>query len=99
TCLIDHHSSPSAIEGSLDVLRQAVEQVGLRSVLCYEVTDRNGTTGRDAGIEENRRFLAAPPAPPSPLTRGMAGAHASFTLSEETLDRLADLVTATGSSL
>jgi putative selenium metabolism protein SsnA len=96
TCLIDHHSSPSAIDGSLDALRRATEGVGLRSVLCYEVTDRNGVAGRDAGIEENRRFLAAAP---SLLTRGMVGAHASFTLSEETLDRLAEVVAASGSSL
>ena len=53
TLLIDHHSSPSFIAGSLDTIRRAVEEVGLRSVLCYEVTDRNGTAGRDAGLAEN----------------------------------------------
>ena len=59
TLLIDHHSSPSFIAGSLDTIRRAVEAVGLRSVLCYEVTDRNGVAGRDAGLAENRRFLGA----------------------------------------
>lgn len=96
TLLIDHHSSPSFIAGSLDVIRRAVEAIGLRSVLCYEVTDRNGIAGRDAGLEESRRFLAAPP---SALTRGLVGAHASFTLSDDTLARLAALTAETGASL
>ena len=96
TLLIDHHSSPSFIAGSLDAIRRAVEEVGLRSVLCYEVTDRNGTAGRDAGLAENRRFLAAPP---TPLTRGMVGAHASFTLSDEAMAALGEIATATGASL
>jgi putative selenium metabolism protein SsnA len=86
TVLFDHHASPSFIEGSLATLRRAVEEVGLRSVLCYETTDRNGLAGRDSGIAENRAFLASGP---TPLTRGMVGAHASFTLSDPSLDRLA----------
>jgi putative selenium metabolism protein SsnA len=93
TLLVDHHASPSFIPGSLDVLRRAVEEVGLRSVLCYEVTDRNGREGRDLGLEESRRFLADGL---TPLTRGMVGGHASFTLSEESLERLAHLVEDTG---
>ena len=96
TVLLDHHASPSFIEGSLATLRRAVEEVGLRSVLCYETTDRNGLEGRDAGIAENRGFLASGS---TALTRGMVGAHASFTLSDETLDRLAVTVREAGSSL
>ena len=86
TVLFDHHASPSFVRGSLATLRRAVEEVGLRSVLCYETTDRNGLAGRDAGIAENRAFLASGP---MPLTRGMVGAHANFTLGDESLDLLA----------
>ncbi len=96
TLLFDHHASPSFIRGSLDTLRRATEEVGLRSVLCYETTDRNGLEGRDAGIAENRGFLASGP---TALTRGTVGAHASFTLSDESLDSLADTVRDAGSSL
>jgi cytosine/adenosine deaminase-related metal-dependent hydrolase len=56
TTLIDHHASPNAIEGSLDEIAAAVEQSGLRAVLCYEVTDRNGMAGMQAGIAENVRW-------------------------------------------
>jgi putative selenium metabolism protein SsnA len=96
TLLVDHHSSPSFVEGSLDTLRRAVEEVGLRSVLCYETTDRNGPEGRDAGIAENRAHLRDGT---TALTRGRVGAHASFTLSDETLDGLARAVRLTGSGL
>jgi putative selenium metabolism protein SsnA len=82
TTLVDHHASPNAIEGSLDAIADAFESLGLRSVLCYEVTDRDGPSRAEAGVEENRRFLAGGS---RSLTRGMVGAHASFSLSEETL--------------
>jgi putative selenium metabolism protein SsnA len=96
TVLFDHHASPSFIQGSLATLRRAVEDVGLRAVLCYETTDRNGPAGRDTAVAENRGFLAAGA---TPLTRGMVGAHASFTLSDESLGRLAEAVRDTRSSL
>jgi cytosine/adenosine deaminase-related metal-dependent hydrolase len=96
TVLIDHHSSPSFIRGSLATLKRTIESVGLRSVLCYEVTDRNGSADRDAGVEENVTFQHREQ---TPLTRGMIGAHASFTLSDESLDKLAGAVKDTGSSI
>jgi putative selenium metabolism protein SsnA len=96
TLLIDHHSSPGFIRGSLATLRKGLEEVGLRSVLCYEVTDRNGGEGRRAGLDENVAFQAEGQ---GALTRGMIGAHASFTLSDEALAALGDCVRVTGSSV
>jgi len=81
TTLVDHHASPNAIDGSLDVIADALGSLGVRSVLCYETTDRDGPERAHAGIEENRRFLAER----RPLARGMVGAHAGFTMSDETL--------------
>jgi putative selenium metabolism protein SsnA len=87
TTVVDHQASPEAIDGSLDVIAQALADIGLRSVLCYEVTDRDGPERAMAGVEENRRFLKAG----WPLARGMVGAHASFTLSDETLGACAEV--------
>lgn len=81
TTIVDHHASPNAIDGSLHLLADALSGLGARGVLCYEVTDRDGPDAASAGIEENRRFLKGG----FPLARGMVGAHASFTLSDETL--------------
>jgi len=87
TTLIDHHASPNAIDGSLDVIAEAVDHAGLRAVLCYEVTDRDGPVRARAGIQENVRFLKR-------CARGVAGGrvaglfglHASLTLSDQTLE-------------
>jgi putative selenium metabolism protein SsnA len=85
TTLIDHHASPSAIEGSLDLLAEAVTESGLRVGLCYEVTNRNGAEGAQAGIAENARFLRRLQAQPDPKLGASFGLHASLTLSDETL--------------
>ena len=83
TTLIDHHASPNFINGSLDVIADAVEEAGLRAVLCYEVTDRDGLEKARAGIEENVRFIQA--ASERKNIAGTFGLHASLTLSDETL--------------
>jgi putative selenium metabolism protein SsnA len=90
TTLIDHHASPNAIAGSLDVIAGAVEKAGLRAGLCYEVTDRNGPLGAQAGIEENVRYLKALEASNSRLLSGTFGLHASLSLSDETLAKCVD---------
>jgi len=82
TTLIDHHASPNAIDGSLDIISEAVEEAGLRAVLCYEVTDRDGEGKMKAGINENLRFLKKEK---SPLLAGTFGLHASLTLSDSSL--------------
>jgi putative selenium metabolism protein SsnA len=93
TCLFDHHASPSHISGSLQIVREAIEKVGLRAVLCYEVTDRGGTGERDQGLEENRTFLGWTKRTGSTsLFRGLVGAHASFTLNDESLAACAELM-------
>ena len=85
TTLFDHHASPNAIDGSLDVVADALATIGVRAVLCYETTDRDGAERAHAGVEENRRFLRRVARDRPPLVRGMVGAHASFTLADETL--------------
>jgi cytosine/adenosine deaminase-related metal-dependent hydrolase len=99
TTLIDHHASPNAIDGSLDVVADALSRLGIRSVLAYEVTDRDGPERAVAGILENRRFAARVRAGSVPLARSMIGAHASFTLSEDTLGACADAAAATGTGI
>lgn len=85
TTLFDHHASPNAVDGSLDVISEAVDAAGLRAVLCYEVTDRDGPGVAAAGIKENVRFLRRLASKPHPRLAGMFGLHASLTLSGATL--------------
>ena len=98
TAIIDHHESPFAIEGSLDIIADACDFVGVRHILSYGVTDRwsnnaalqsvrptdSMTDGALRGLQENRRYA---------LTgrSSMVGVHAAFTCSDETLERAVDL--------
>ncbi|HEX8939042.1 MAG TPA: amidohydrolase family protein [Candidatus Limnocylindrales bacterium] len=99
TTLVDHHASPNAADGSLDVLADALGGLGLRAVLCYETSDRDGPAVARAGIRENVRFLARARTGAYPLARAMVGAHASFTLSDETLAACAEAAATDGVGL
>ena len=85
TTLIDHHASPSFIDGSLSALRDGIEEIGCRGVLCYEVTDRNGLEGAQLGLGENERFIDECRAESQHRFAGIVGAHASFTLGDNSL--------------
>jgi len=83
TSVIDHHASPAARDGSLDLIEDAVRTAGIRASLCYEVSDRNIAGG---GIEENERYIKKV-GPGDGQIAAMMGLHASFTLSDRTLER------------
>jgi cytosine/adenosine deaminase-related metal-dependent hydrolase len=80
TTLVDHHESPNLIEGSLEILVEVCEQLGVRALLCYGASERNfGAAEGHRGLAECRNV------PASPLLRGLVGLHASFTVSDETI--------------
>jgi cytosine/adenosine deaminase-related metal-dependent hydrolase len=89
TAIVDHHESPNAIEGSLDVIAAACAEVGVRVVAAYGVTDRHGAEGAERGLEENRRFIGGG-------GRGLVGVHAAFTCTDETLEAAAGLASDLG---
>jgi cytosine/adenosine deaminase-related metal-dependent hydrolase len=89
TAIVDHHESPNAIEGSLDVIAEACAEVGVRSVLAYGITDRHGPEGARRGLAENERFLRAG-------GRGLVGIHAAFTCTNASLEAAAGLATDLG---
>jgi putative selenium metabolism protein SsnA len=90
--MIDHHASPNAIDGSLDIIADAVKEAGLRASLCYEVTDRNGMDGARAGITENVRFIKRCRQARDPQLGASFGLHAALTVSDETLEASRDAV-------
>ena len=99
TCIIDHHESPNCIEGVLSTIARACNQVGVRVNACYGVTDRWDNDGNlhskvspiskmthaaQRGLAECDRYLCEG-------GRGMVGAHAAFTCSDETLNAASEL--------
>jgi putative selenium metabolism protein SsnA len=87
TTIFDHHASPSCVRGSLEIIERTIDEAGLSAVLCYEVSDRNGHEEAIAGLVENLQFIERQR--DDPRVRGTIGLHASFTLSDETLDEAA----------
>jgi len=82
TTVIDHHASPAMRDGSLDLIENAVRQAGIRASLCYEVSDRNIPAG---GVAENKRFIKKVGKGDGQIA-AMMGMHASFTLSDATIN-------------
>jgi len=83
TTIIDHHASPSQRDGSLDMIESAVRGAGVRASLCYEVSDRNVMGG---GIAENERFIKKVGKGDGQIA-AMMGLHASFTVSDDTVEK------------
>jgi putative selenium metabolism protein SsnA len=92
TTVIDHHASPSFRDGSLDLIETAVRQAGIRASLCYEVSDRNIPAG---GVAENRRFIKKVGKGDGQIA-AMMGLHASFTLSDGTLEQCVGIANEAG---
>jgi cytosine/adenosine deaminase-related metal-dependent hydrolase len=83
TFVIDHHASPNAIKGSLEIIAKAFDQVGVSHLLCYEITDRDGDEKTQKGLLETEKYLQK--------HQGLVGLHASFTVSDTTLKKAVEL--------
>jgi len=91
TFVIDHHSSPFAIEGSLEILAKSFEEVGVGHLLCYEISDRDGLDIAHKGLTETATYLEK--------RQGLVGLHASFTVGNDTLKQAVDLAVAANSGI
>jgi putative selenium metabolism protein SsnA len=96
TSVIDHHASPCAVEGSLFKIAEAAKMFGIRSNLCYEVSDRDGEEIRDAGIKENIRFAKFCNVSGDDMIRSLFGIHAQMTVGEKTLNRCVEAAESAG---
>lgn len=90
TAVVDHHVSSGCVPGVLDVVAEALTDSGLRGVVCYEITDRDGPSVAAAGLAETARFLDSA-ASRTASVRGMVGLHAMSTVGPETLRHAARL--------
>ena len=86
TTIFDHHASFGEISGSLFAIEEAARDFGVRSVLCYEISDRDGKEKAHAAIKENVDFAKHALSLKDDFIKGVMGMHASFTISEETME-------------
>ncbi len=86
TCVFDHHASYGSIENSLFTIAEEAKRLGVRTCLCYEVSDRDGEEKMKAAVKENADFIQAVAKDETDMVKAMMGMHAQFTLSDKTLD-------------
>lgn len=86
TTVFDHHASYGEVGGSLFEISRAADALGVRTSLCYEISDRDGEGRCRDAINENAAFIHACSQRKDGMQKAMVGLHASFTLSDQTLE-------------
>ena len=90
TTIFDHHASYCEIPGSLHAIAESAKKFGIRSCLCYEVSDRDGEEKCLQAIQENADFITECEQRKDPMLAAMFGGHALFTISDKTFDRMVE---------
>jgi putative selenium metabolism protein SsnA len=85
TTVFDHHASFGEIKDSLFAIGQAAQELGVRTCLCYEISDRDGQEKAKASVLENEAWSKHALADTTDMLAGMMGMHAQFTISDETM--------------
>lgn len=86
TTIFDHHASFGSIRGSLFEIGKAARETGVRSCLCYEISDRDGVDKARESVMENAEFIRYAQKDDTGMIAGMMGMHAQFTISDETFE-------------
>ena len=86
TTVFDHHASFGEIHNSLFAIEDAAKEMGIRTCLCYEVSDRDGLDKAKAAVMENAAWIKHALADDTDMLAGMMGMHAQFTISDETME-------------
>lgn len=86
TTVFDHHASFGHIENSLFTIADAAQELGIRTCLCYEVSDRDGEEKAKAAVKENADFIKHTASLKDDMLKAMMGMHAQFTISDKTMD-------------
>ncbi len=90
TTIFDHHASFCEIPGSLFRIAESAKKFGVRSCLCYEVSDRDGEEKSIQAVKENADFITYCREQKDPMLAAMFGGHALFTISDKTFDRMVE---------
>ena len=85
TTVFDHHASFGQIHDSLFAIEDAAKEFGLRTCLCYEISDRDGMDKAKEAVMENAAWIKHALADDTDMIAGMMGMHAQFTISDETM--------------
>lgn len=90
TTIFDHHASFGEIPGSLFAIKDVAVELGIRSCLCYEVSERDGKEKTEQAIKENKEFAVWAAKENDSMIKAMFGGHALFTISDSTFEKMVE---------
>ncbi len=90
TTIFDHHASFCEIPGSLFAIKDVAKELGMRSCLCYEVSERDGAEKTAQSIQENADFAKWAIKEDDDMIKAMFGGHALFTISDKTFEKMVE---------
>ncbi len=83
TTFADTYSGPNSIDGVLDKISKAVDEVGIRGLVAFEATERHSREEGERGVRENARFAAGVKKNGRSKAMPLFSLHASFTVTDE----------------
>jgi len=86
TTIFDHHIS-GYTQNALSDIAEVFDNYGISGTVAFEISDRNGEEFFEKSLAENIRFAKSQK---NKAIQGMIGLHASFTLSDKSLQKIAD---------
>ena len=91
TTFADTYSGPNSIEGVLDRIAKAVDEVGIRGLLSFEATERHSKEEGERGVRENVRFTTRMKREKRSSVQPLFSLHASFTVTDELIRSVREL--------
>jgi len=91
TTFADTYSGPNSIEGVLDRIAKAVDEVGIRGFLAFEATERHSKEEGERGVRENVRFITSTKQRKGSGALPLFSLHASFTVTDPLIRSVREL--------
>ena len=91
TTFADTYSGPNSIDGVLDRIAKAVDEVGIRGLLAFEATERHSKDEGERGVQENVRFARSTRQERYSKAMPLFSLHASFTVTDELIQSVRSL--------
>ena len=86
TFFVDTYSGPNSIEESLSSISKGSREIGIRSMLAFEMTERNNPEEAERGLKEGIQFIESCKKGDG-LVNGLMSLHASFTVGDELVSK------------
>ncbi|WP_455284643.1 amidohydrolase family protein [[Eubacterium] cellulosolvens] len=96
TTFADTYSGPNSIEGVLDRIAKAVDEVGIRGLISFESTERHSKQEGERGVQENVRFARRVGRERGSNVKPLFSLHASFTVTDELIQSVRTLASELG---